>query len=105
MADYPVGIVRKTAGGQVGTAGKGFRIYSVYLKSAALSVTSVTFYAGTLDSASVTSNALLSVYINVANPTSNTFDSHQGVLFNGGCYMTTAAAIDYVTIVGRTELY
>ena len=101
--DFPVGIVRMAAGGAVGTAGQSLRIYSVYLKGSTVSATNVKFYAGI--SASSTASELLCVQLNAANATYNTFDSHCGILFTGGCFMATLTTIDYVTIACKQELF
>ena len=100
--DYPVGVIRTAGSGIIGTAGQSLRIYSVFLKGSTVSATNVKFFAGV--SASSTASELLCVQLNAANATYNTFDSHCGMLFTGGCFMTTLAAIDYVTICCKQEL-
>jgi len=102
MDDYPIGSWRKTAGGQIGVAGRGFRLYDVFLKGISISATGITFYAGNSASAASTANALLVVKLDGSNPTYNSY-SCAGMLFVGGCYMTTQAAIDWVTVLGAVE--
>ena len=101
--DFPVGVIRMDAGGVVGTIGQSLRIYSVFLKGTTVSATNVKFYAG--QSASSTASELIYLALSAANPTSNTFDSHCGILFTGGCFMETSTTMGYVTIACKQETF
>lgn len=112
MSDYPIGVYRSASfggtitncqGNSLTPGGAAVRIYSVFLKGAAVSNSNLQFFNG-LSSAS-TANVYLTVALDSTNPTSTTFDSHAGMLFPNGCVVTTSAAIDYGTIVFRPELY
>jgi hypothetical protein len=101
--DYPVGVIRMAAGGTVGVAGQGLRIYSVLLKGTTVSATNVTFFAG--NSAVSTASELIYLALSGANPTFNTFDSHCGILFTGGCFMVTSTTMAYAAISCKQELF
>ena len=111
MADYPTGVYRtqtcnETISNYKGTnlnttGGSGaVRVFSVFLSVLTTGSTATcTLYNGR--AASVTSNAYITV--RCQREFTGTFDSHAGVLFPNGCFITTGAAIEFATVVYRTE--
>ena len=105
MADYPVGTYRSaTFGATISNfqSGQGaIRVFNVFIDAGLSTLSCLTFYNG---SASSTANA----YFHVAAvpgtvKTSNYWDSHAGILFPNGCFITTGAALLYGVVSYRTE--
>ena len=112
MADYPCGTYRTQTCNETISNYKGLnannlggagpiRVFSVFLSVLTTGANAnVTLYNGV--SASSTANAYITV--RCQREFTSTFDSHAGILFPSGCFITTGAAIDFASIVFRTEV-
>lgn len=107
MGDYTTGTYRSQGfGTTISNFGGGtgaVRIFNVYLKGSGTSNSNLSFYNG---DNSTTANLFLVVSLagGAITSTSTYFDSHAGVLFPRGCFITTSAAIDFGVIGYRTEV-
>jgi hypothetical protein len=111
MADYPLGVYRTQTCNETISNWKGVnpgnqggsgavRVHTVVLNCLATGANSyVTLFNGI--SASSTATAYITVRCGTVN--TGVFDSHAGILFPNGCFITTGAAIDYATVAFRTE--
>lgn len=111
MSDYPVGSYRTQTCNETisnwkgvnvnATGGSGpIRVYSVFLSALTTgSTATVTLYNGR----SATSTANAYIVVRAQREFTATFDSHAGVLFPSGCFITTGAAIDFATITFSAE--
>jgi len=111
MSDYPLGVWRSanldgaTTGTNIGRKGTAVRIHSVHLSAATITPTNVTFFnCANVDGCSSTANAYLTVRVGTDASKVANFDSSAGILFPLGCYITTGAAISFVTVMFRNEL-
>ena len=115
MSDFPIGIYRSSTFGGTLSNFKGVsgcmspgcgavRLFNVFLKGTSSSASNLTFYNNVNNNGSAsTANVYLIVSLNAASPTTIYFDSHAGVLFPNGCFITTSAAIDFGIVGFRTE--
>jgi hypothetical protein len=111
MADYPLGVWRSwnldgaTTGTNIGKAGTAVRVHTVHLVAGSTTPTNVTlFNCADVNGCNSTVNAYITVRAGLESSKVATFDSHAGILFPLGCYITTGAAISYVTVAFRNEL-
>jgi len=111
MSDYPTGTWRSSnldataTGTNIGKIGRAVRIHTVHLAAATVTPTYVTFF-NTADVVGCmsTANAYLTVRIGLDSSKTSTFESGEGILFPNGCYITTGAAIDFVTVTFKNDL-
>ena len=112
MSDYPIGVYRTQTANETISNWRGLnpgnlkgagavRVFNVHVSALTTGANAYVKLCNGV-SASVTSNNY--VIVRCHREFENTFESGEGILFKDGCFVTTGAGIDWVTITFRAEL-